>query len=61
MISVPTDDTKLMMQKIAVELLIVADGRSYDWGHLYWRKNLQNELGGRVTRQYSVSQTAFNT
>ena len=60
MISVPTDGAKLMMQKIAVELLIVADRRSCDWGHLYWRKNLQNELDGRVTRQCGVSYTIYD-
>ena len=35
----PTDGTKLMMKKLADKLLVVADGRSCDWGCLRWRKS----------------------
>ena len=51
------DDAK----KSAVELLVIVDGRSCDWSHLYWRKTYKNELGGRITRQYDVSQTNYDT
>ena len=51
------DDAK----KSAVELLVIVDGRSCDWSRLYWRKTYKNELGGRITRQYDVSQTNYDT